>query len=46
MYIVRRKMLDLVLSGSRNVGDCQQDSATWSAKEHGLGSSHGCQDNI
>lgn len=46
VYIVRRKMLDLVLSGSRNVGECQQDSATWSAEEHGLGSSHGCQDNI
>lgn len=46
VYIVRRKMLDLVLSGSHNVGECQQDSATWSAEEHDLGSSHGCQDNI
>ncbi|XP_066355832.1 protein ROOT PRIMORDIUM DEFECTIVE 1-like [Miscanthus floridulus] len=42
VYIVRRKMLDLILSGCRNIGECQQDSATWSAEEYDLGSSHGC----
>ncbi|KAJ1264554.1 hypothetical protein BS78_08G009900 [Paspalum vaginatum] len=45
VYIVRRKMLGLILSGCRNVGDCESDSATWPA-EYDLGSSHGCQDSI
>jgi hypothetical protein len=46
VHIVRRKMLDLILSGCRNIGECQQDSATWSSEEYDLESSHGCQDNI
>ncbi|CAN6362158.1 unnamed protein product [Urochloa humidicola] len=44
VYDVRRKMLDLILSGWRNVGE--PESADWLAEEYDQGSCHELQNNM
>lgn len=43
VYSVRRKMLDLILSGCRNIGETEK--AICLAEEHNQGSSHGSQNH-
>ncbi|CAL4904417.1 unnamed protein product [Urochloa decumbens] len=44
VYNVRRKMLDLILSGCRSVGE--PESAAWLAEEYAEGSCHELQNNM
>jgi len=44
VYDVRRKMLDLILPGCRNIGE--PESAAWFSEEYDQGSCHELQNNI
>jgi hypothetical protein len=44
VYSVRRKMLDLILSGCRNIGEAEK--AIWHVQEDNQGSSQGPQNHM